>query len=147
VEVGAAARLTRFRNFGERGTIGQLVARQMECMQAVYELLTAIDELDPAGAVLSGTIPSGDGRTGWAANEAPRGTLVHIVQVKNRHVQRFRMAVPTTWNMPTAGRALAGSPWQLAEFIIRGYDPCISCATHMVVLDTEQRVIADRLLR
>ena len=146
VEVGAAARLTRFRNFGERGTIGQLVARQMECMQAVYELLTAIDELDPAGAVLSGTIPSGDGTTGWAANEAPRGTLVHIVQVKNRHVQRFRMAVPTTWNMPTAGRALAGSPWQLAEFIIRGYDPCISCATHMIVRDTDNQVIAEKLL-
>lgn len=67
---------------------------------------------------------------GWAANEAPRGTLVHIVRVKERKVRFFKMLVPTSWNMPTAGLALAGSPWQLAEFIVRGYDPCMSCASH-----------------
>lgn len=147
VEVGAAARLTTFRKFGERGTIGQLVARQMECTQAMYELLNCIDQLDPTGEVLANTIPNGDGTIGWAANEAPRGTLVHIAQVRNRRVQHFAMAVPTTWNMPTGGMALAGSPWQLAEFIIRGYDPCISCATHMIVLDPERRIVADRLLQ
>ena len=147
VEVGAAARLTMFRNFGERGTIGQLVARQMECTQAVYELLNCIDQLDPAGPVLAGPIPSGAGTTGWAANEAPRGTLVHIAQVRNNRVQHFAMAVPTTWNMPTAGKALAGSPWQLAEFIIRGYDPCISCATHMIVVDADRRIVAEKVIR
>jgi coenzyme F420 hydrogenase subunit alpha len=55
VEVGAQARLARFKNFGEKGTVGQLIARQLECTQAVYELITAIDRLDPAGKVLSGT--------------------------------------------------------------------------------------------
>jgi len=147
VEVGAAARLTRFGNFGEKGTIGQLVARQMECTQAAYELLDALDLLDPAGAVLAGTIPHGDGSPGWATNEAPRGTLVHMVRVRNRRVNHFRMAVPTTWNMPTAGRALTGAPWQLAEFIIRGYDPCISCASHMIVMDGKDRVIAEKVIR
>jgi coenzyme F420 hydrogenase subunit alpha len=146
VEVGAAARQTRFRNFGERGTIGQLVARQMEYLQALYELLTVIDRLDPAGMVVSGTIPSGDGTLGWAVNEAPRGTLVHIVRVRNRRVVQFRMAVPTAWNMPVGGMALAGAPWQLAEFIIRGYDPCISCATHMVVVDANHRIVADTVI-
>jgi coenzyme F420 hydrogenase subunit alpha len=146
VEVGAAARLTRFRNFGERGTIGQLVARQMECTQALHELLNTIDHLDPAGPVLADTIPRGDGTIGWATNEAPRGTLVHIANVKNRRVLSYAMAVPTTWNMPTAGKALAGSPWQLAEFIIRGYDPCISCATHMIVLGPDRRIVADRMI-
>ena len=144
VEVGAQARLTRFKNFGEKGTIGQLLARQMECTQAVAELISAIDRLDPAGKVLSGTIPSGDGSTGWATNEAPRGTLVHIAQVRDRKVRRFRMAVPTTWNMPTAGMALSGAPWQLAELIIRGYDPCISCASHLIVINPDNRVIAEK---
>jgi coenzyme F420 hydrogenase subunit alpha len=147
VEVGAAARLTQFKNFGERGTLGQLAARQMECTQAISQLLSTIDMLNPDGAVLSGTIPRGDGSTGWAANEAPRGTLVHIAQVRDQKVTHFRMAVPTAWNLPTAGMALTGSPWQLAEFIIRGYDPCISCASHMIVIDADHRVIAERLLR
>ncbi len=130
VEVGAAARLRRFKNFDEKGTIGQLVARQMECLQAAAELEDCIDRLNPYGAVLAGAIPPGNGAPGWAANEAPRGTLVHVVRVKDRKVRSFKMLVPTSWNMPTAGLALAGSPWQLAEFIVRGYDPCISCASH-----------------
>jgi coenzyme F420 hydrogenase subunit alpha len=146
VEVGAAARLTRFLTFSERGTIGQLVARQMECMKTVYELISFIDQLDTDGPVLAGTLPAGDGTPGWAVNEAPRGTLVHVTRVRNRHVVHYTMAVPTTWNMPTAGLALAGSPWQLAEFIIRGYDPCLSCATHMIVLDEEHRIVTDRLI-
>jgi coenzyme F420 hydrogenase subunit alpha len=146
VEVGAAARLTRFRSFGERGTIGQLVARQMEYTEALEELITCIDRLDPAGNVLAGSIPHGDGRIGWAVNEAPRGSLVHIARVRNRKVEDFRMAVPTAWNMPVAGMALTGAPWQLAEMIIRGYDPCLSCATHMVVVDADRRIVADRVL-
>ena len=146
VEVGAAARLRIFGKFGGKGTIGQLIARQMECLQAVTELQDCIDRLDPSGKVQSGSIPSGDGTTGWATNEAPRGTLVHIAQVRDGTVRSFRMAVPTSWNMPTAGRALVGAPWQLAEFIIRGYDPCISCASHMLVVDPKGRVLADRIL-
>lgn len=147
VEVGAIARLIRFGNFDGRGTIGQLIARQMECTQAAYELLDSIDRLDPDGPVLQGTLPSGNGALGWAANEAPRGTLVHIACVRDRKLTQFRMAVPTTWNMPTAGLALAGSPWQLAEFIVRGYDPCISCATHLIVADPGGRIVANRVLR
>ena len=147
VEVGARARLTRFGHFSDKGTIGQLIARQMECTQAAYELLDCLDQLDPDGPVLPGTIPSGNGTSGWAANEAPRGTLVHIARVRDRKVRHFRMAVPTTWNMPTASLALAGSPWQLAEFIVRGYDPCLSCATHMIVAGPDGRVLAERVLR
>jgi coenzyme F420 hydrogenase subunit alpha len=146
VEVGAAARLSRFRNFGEKGTIGQMVARQMVARESLYELINHIDELNPAGKVVADTIPSGDGTLGWAANEAPRGTLVHIVRVRNRNVEHFEMAVPTAWNMVVAGKALTGAPWQLAEVIIRGYDPCLSCATHMMVLDADSRIVADRVL-
>jgi coenzyme F420 hydrogenase subunit alpha len=96
--------------------------------------------------IIAGTLPAGNGTPGWAVNEAPRGTLVHIAQVRNRQVVHYAMAVPTTWNMPTAGLALAGSPWQLAEFIIWGYDPCLSCATHMIVLDADRRIVSDTLI-
>lgn len=146
VEVGAAARLTRFRKFGGKGTIGQMIARQMEYSEALHELTDCVDRLDPAGKVLADTIPPGNGRFGWATNEAPRGTLVHMVRVRNRKVESFRMAVPTSWNMTVAGMALTGAPWQLAELIIRGYDPCLSCATHLIVLDDDDRIVADRVL-
>jgi coenzyme F420 hydrogenase subunit alpha len=56
------------------------------------------------------------------------------------------MLVPTTWNFPVAGMALAGSPWQLAEFIIRGFDPCVSCASHMIVIDEKRKIVAQKLI-
>jgi len=59
----------------------------------------------------------------------------------------FSMLVPTTWNFPTCSRALTGAPWQVAEMIVRGYDPCVSCATHMIVIDEDRKVIAQKLIQ
>ena len=147
VEVGPRARMSVFKNFTEKGTIGQQVARNMEFMDDVYQMLTHIDAVNPKGKVLADHIPCGDGTLGWAANEAPRGTDVHLAKVKDTKVQYFSMLVPTTWNFPTASRALVGAPWQLAEVVIRGYDPCVSCATHMIVIDDEKRIVAQKLIQ
>ena len=92
-------------------------------------------------------IPQGDGSLGWAANEAPRGTDVHLAKVKDGRVQWYSLLVPTTWNFPTVSRALEGAPWQLAEVIVRAYDPCVSCATHMMVVDEEKKVVAQKLVQ
>ena len=83
VEVGPRARLVKYRNFDEKGTIGQNVAREMEYTDSLYEMIDCIDELNPSGKVVADYIPNGDGSLGWAANEAPRGTDVHIAKVKD----------------------------------------------------------------
>ena len=57
------------------------------------------------------------------------------------------MLVPTTWNFATCSKALEGAPWQLAEVVMRGYDPCVSCATHMIVLDEDNKVVAQKLIQ
>ena len=59
----------------------------------------------------------------------------------------FSMLVPTTWNFATCSEALTGAPWQLAEVIMRGYDPCVSCATHMIVVDENNKVVAQKLIQ
>ncbi len=147
VEVGPRARLATFKGFDEKGTIGQQVARQMEFTDSVYQILDALDGLDTFGKVMADYVPCGDGSVGWAANEAPRGTDVHLAQVKDQKVQWYSMLVPTTWNFPTCSRALAGAPWQLAEVVMRGYDPCVSCATHMIVIDEDKRIVAQKLIQ
>ncbi len=146
VEVGPRARLVQFKNFDEKGTIGQQVARQMEFTDCLYAMLNALDALDTSGKVLADEIPQGDGSFGWAANEAPRGTDIHLTKVKDGRVQWYSLLVPTTWNFPTCSRALEGAPWQLAEVIVRGYDPCVSCATHMIVVDEDKRIVAQKLI-
>jgi coenzyme F420 hydrogenase subunit alpha len=146
VEVGPRARMATFRNFDERGTIGQHIARQLEYMDDVYQMMNHIELLNPQGKVLADSVPQGDGSEGWAVNEAPRGSNVHFARVKDGKVLSYSMNVPTTWNIPTACRALEGAPWQLAEVVIRGYDPCFSCATHMLVVDDDQKIVARRLI-
>jgi coenzyme F420 hydrogenase subunit alpha len=146
VEVGPRARLVQFKNYDEKGAIGLQIARQMEYMDAVYKMIEAADALDCSGPVLPDVIPQGDGSIGWAANEAPRGCDVHLAKVRNGKVEYFSMLVPTTWNFPTCSRALTGAPWQLAEVIMRAYDPCVSCATHMIVIDEDKRLVAEKLL-
>jgi coenzyme F420 hydrogenase subunit alpha len=57
------------------------------------------------------------------------------------------MLVPTTWNLPTCSLALEGTPWQIAEMVIRAYDPCVSCATHMIVVNEKNKIVAERLIQ
>lgn len=147
VEVGPRARLAMYKNFDEKGTIGQQVARQMEYTDAFYKIIECLDALDPNGKVFVDELPFGDGSLGWAANEAPRGSDVHLARVNKGKVEFFSMLVPTTWNFPTCSRALTGAPWQLAEVVMRGYDPCVSCATHMIVVDEDNRIVAQKLIQ
>jgi len=84
---------------------------------------------------------------GWAANEAPRGTDVHLARVNDGRVLWYEMLVPTTWNLPTCSRGLTGAPWQIAEMVIRAYDPCVSCATHMIVVDEKNKIVAQKLIQ
>lgn len=147
VEVGPRARLVQFKNFDKKGAMGQNIAREMEYPDCLYTMIDALDALDCNGSVLADEIPQGDGSLGWNANEAPRGTDVHLAQVKDGRVQMYNLLVPTTWNFPTCSRALEGAPWQLAEVIVRAYDPCVSCATHMLVVDENKKIIAQKLVQ
>jgi coenzyme F420 hydrogenase subunit alpha len=147
VEVGPRARLVTYKNYDEKGTVGQNIAREMEYTDSLYEMIDCIDALNPDGKVVADYIPDGDGSLGWASNEAPRGTDVHITRVKDWKVQYFSMLVPTTWNFATCSAALTGAPWQLAEVIMRGYDPCVSCATHMIVVDEDNKLVAQKLIQ
>jgi coenzyme F420 hydrogenase subunit alpha len=147
VEVGPRSRLVTFKKFHEKGTIAQQVARQLEYPDCLTSIISALDAYNPAGKVLADHIPQGDGSLGWAANEAPRGTDVHLAKVKDGRVLWYNMLVPTTWNFATCSAALQGAPWQLAEIVVRGYDPCVSCATHMIVVNEENRLVAQKLLQ
>ena len=128
VEVGPRARLVTYKNFDEKGTQGQNIAREMEYQDCFYEMIDCLDELNPAGKVVADYIPDGDGTLGWASNEAPLW-LMSTLRVKDWKVRCFSMLVPTTWNFATCSK-VRGAPWRACRVIMRGYDPCVSCATH-----------------
>jgi coenzyme F420 hydrogenase subunit alpha len=150
VEVGPRARLAKYKNYDRKGAMGLQIARQMEYPDCLYAMINAIDALDCKGAVMppAGQIPQGNGEVlGWNANEAPRGTDVHLARVKDGRVTEYTLLVPTTWNFPTCSIAMEGAPWQLAEVIMRAYDPCVSCATHMIIVDEKKSLVASKLIQ
>lgn len=78
--------------------------------------------------------------------EAPRGGLSHWCVIKDGKLDNYQCIVPTTWNacprddkaghgayelaMMTTHVAVPDKPLEIAK-VIRSFDPCMACATHM----------------
>lgn len=78
--------------------------------------------------------------------EAPRGALSHWIYIKDGKTDNYQCLVPTTWNScprdSKAGQgayelammdthvAIPDKPLEIAK-VIRSFDPCMACATHM----------------
>jgi coenzyme F420-reducing hydrogenase alpha subunit len=86
---------------------------------------------------------------GFGASEAPRGTLYHRYRIADDgHILDAKIVPPTSQNLATIEadlRRFAAAhldldretlTWKL-EQAVRNYDPCISCATHMVTIIDE----------
>ena len=78
--------------------------------------------------------------------EAPRGALSHWNVIKDGKIDNYQCLVPTTWNacprddkaghgayelaMMDTHVAVPDKPIEIAR-VIRSFDPCMACATHM----------------
>jgi coenzyme F420-reducing hydrogenase alpha subunit len=80
---------------------------------------------------------------GVAACEAPRGTLYHHYTIENGSISEANCVIPTGQNLANieadmralVPRLLDRSPQEIThslEMLVRAYDPCISCSTHML---------------
>ena len=80
--------------------------------------------------------------SGTSACEAPRGTLFHHYEVNSDgYIEKADIITPTVQNLSSMEHDMKNmSPIfegkskdeinHLIEMLIRGYDPCITCATH-----------------
>ncbi len=79
--------------------------------------------------------------------EAPRGILIHNYQVdENNRLKSAKIFIPTSMNIPTMNELLTNyckKKYELtrdldeikrnSQIIIRSFDPCTSCATHLII--------------
>ncbi len=122
------------------------VAQLVECVHCAEDAIELIDEvlergLDP-GQQQAEVVPR-EG-TGVGAVEAPRGTLLHEYSYDgDGRCTSANHVIPTAQNLanleadmrqfvPGILERSKDSIEQLLEMLVRAYDPCISCATHMV---------------
>ncbi|KZX12758.1 coenzyme F420 hydrogenase subunit alpha [Methanobrevibacter curvatus] len=149
VEAGPRARAAKFGGFTEKGVTAQHVARAHEMKTYLSRCLEILDELDTSAPTLADFDIRGTSKLGIGAIEAPRGLDVHLAQVgPNGKTEFYSALVPTTWNIPTMGPATEGFHHEWGAHVIRAYDPCLSCATHVLVVDDEDKsVVKDEMVK
>lgn len=92
-----------------------------------------------------------------SVTDAMRGVLFHRAVVKKEQIVSYKIITPTMWNfspkdrcghLGPAEKALTGTNVPKSELlftilgrIVRSFDPCMSCATH--VLDVQGKVIEE----
>jgi len=96
----------------------------------------------PTGAALLTPVEQAGGGIGTAVKEAPRGLLVHhYVLDEWGHVATADVVTPTAINQQAiqkqiladlGGEKDVAQIRRVAEQIVRAFDPCISCAVHLL---------------
>ncbi|MFZ2444951.1 MAG: nickel-dependent hydrogenase large subunit [Syntrophobacteraceae bacterium] len=121
-------------------------ARAQEALKIAQAMNTWLGQLSTSGAVYSTfKVPASGSGTGLT--EAARGALGHWVSYTAGKIANYQVITPTCWNAsPQDGsrvkgpmeQALIGTPIQdesqpiEALRVIHSFDPCLSCAVHVM---------------
>jgi hydrogenase large subunit len=89
-------------------------------------------------------------------SEAPRGALGHWIQIGDGRIDHYQVITPTCWNASPKDdysvpgpmeQALIGTPIEdpdqplEALRVIHSFDPCLSCAVHIMQPDGKPVVV------
>lgn len=122
------------------------VAQVVEIVHAIEESISLIDVLLRNGITHEAPVaPTRLTGTGVGACEVPRGLLFHCYTIDEGRITCADCVIPTGQNLANIEadmRAMVPQILTLApetvrlrlEMLVRAYDPCISCSTHLVDL-------------
>lgn len=122
------------------------IAQVIELAHCIEDAITTIDELLKDGLTeepLNVLVKAG---RGIGAVEVPRGILFHDYTYNNRGIiQKANLVIPTNQNHANIEEDMKAWVPELIkqeirqdeiahnlEMLVRAYDPCISCSTHML---------------
>lgn len=144
-EVGPLARLWLSGEYrAGLSAMDRTIARTLEKRKVTEILTTLLDQLEP-GVPLQQAWELPDQATGVGLVDTTRGALGHWLKLENRLLSFYQIITPSAWDFSTrdtkqhgtAEQALLGTeirnPEQPIELgrILRSFDPCMSCATHL----------------
>lgn len=136
-------------HFNERWLKNPLYNNLAQAIEILWSLEHMPDLVDQITALDDPPIeqPTKKSGTGTGAVEAPRGTLYHHYEIKDGLVDTADIITPTAQNLDDIERHMKLAAERMLadekgddevrlglEMIARAYDPCISCATHLVTL-------------
>lgn len=126
-------------------TMDRTIARVLEARKIALIMNTLLENLIPGISVQKEySIP--ETAIGKGLIDTTRGALGHWLKIKNQVISFYQIITPSAWNLSTrssndmkgtAEQALIGTyikdinnPVELGR-VVRSFDPCISCATHI----------------
>ena len=134
-------------------TLGRIIARTVHCcvlnniLEQQWKLLVDNIGTGDTVAYLKTDIPQTGEFKGVGFGEVPRGMLSHWAVVKNGKIENYQAVVPSTWNAGPRNQNDEMGPYELSiigtpiadptkplEVVrtIHSFDPCMSCAVHVV---------------
>jgi hydrogenase large subunit len=147
MEVGPLARMLISGNYtGGHSCMDRIVARTLEAEKILIIIDRMVDlvELQPSNQ-RSYLMP--DFAQGAGLIDTTRGALGHWIRIQDQVIERYNIIAPSVWNLsPRDERGLAGvveraligtmladvnNPIEIGR-IVRSFDPCVSCATHVL---------------
>lgn len=152
-EGGPLARMTMNGYYtGGTSTMDRIVARSLETLLIAELLEEWLLKLKPGNPPINQKKELVRTK-GISVTDAMRGPLLHCVLVEEEQVVRYDIITPTGWNFSPkdnsgnrgpAETALVGAEISSPELkyvipgrIIRSFDPCIACATHLLDCRTD----------
>lgn len=147
MEVGPLARMILSGNHENRvSMMDRTIARVLETKK-VIEIIEGLLERASFEEVGQKVYEIPDSARGGGLIDTTRGSLGHWVSIENKRINHYNIITPSAWNCsPTDSMGIRGvieqaligteiqNPEQPIEIgrIVRSYDPCISCATHVI---------------
>jgi len=136
------------------GTMARLIARAEEADQIAGWIAKWMNDLPEQGKYIQ-ELKTPQQQEAVQINDAPRGPLLHRMTANNEDIASYDIITPTTWNFSPKDEtglrgpveeALVGTeivnpedPVEIGR-IVRAFDPCLSCATHLIDLEGKQGV-------
>jgi len=131
------------------------LARALEAKKIAEAMLSWLSELTPGQKSYDDGYNQYSG-VGVGLTEAPRGALGHWVEITAGSISHYQVITPTCWNASPRDdssvpgpmeQALIGTPIENpnepieALRVIHAYDPCLSCAVHIIRPDGKPQII------
>jgi coenzyme F420-reducing hydrogenase alpha subunit len=122
-------------------------ARLVEVLHCVEQSMHLIDHLLLDGLAYQAPVVTCKAREGVAMLEAPRGVLLHAYTYdREGFLTTADCVIPTAQNLANLEADLRARVPQIIdadpeqfqselEKLVRAYDPCLSCSTHLLTID------------
>ena len=121
-------------------TVAQVV-EIAHCVEEAIQLIDALLEMEIAWE--DPALPTRESGEGVGACEVPRGTLFHHYTIEDGQIVGANCIIPTGQNLanieldmkalvPTMLDRTQQQITHALEMLVRAYDPCISCSTHLL---------------